>query len=210
VLYLLSLYNSLSLKLEPFETLEAKKVKMYTCGPSTYQRPHIGNYRTFLFEDILQRYLEFLGYNVTRLIALTNVEDKALAQAKKDGLSVEELTSRNEDTFFKELKLLHIKQPDYMVRASDIIDQAVILINHLMTKGIAYKSHYKGAENIYFNPLKFPSFGKLAHLDMNNLAKKTKRRFHKDTYPGMPWNKGDFILLAWCKINEKNIVGIHQ
>ncbi len=202
MLYLLSLYNSLSLKLEPFETLEAKKVKMYTCGPSTYQRPHIGNYRTFLFEDILQRYLEFLGYNVTRLIALTNVEDKALAQAKKDGLSVEELTSRNEDTFFKELKLLHIKQPDYMVRASDIIDQTVILISHLMTKGIAYKFHYKGAENIYFNPLKFSSFGKLAHLDMNNWPK-TKRRFHKDTYPGMPWNKGDFILWHGCKINEK-------
>jgi cysteinyl-tRNA synthetase len=76
------------------------KVKMYTCGPSTYQRAHIGNYRTFLFEDVLQRYLEYLGYKVTRLITLTDVEDKALAQAKKEKLSLEELTQQNEDRFF--------------------------------------------------------------------------------------------------------------
>lgn len=76
------------------------KVKMYTCGPSTYQRAHIGNYCTFLFEGVLQRYLEYLGYSVTRLITLTDMEDKALAQAKKENIPLEELTKRNEEKFF--------------------------------------------------------------------------------------------------------------
>ena len=70
-------------KVESFKPIEDMEVKMYTCGPSTYQRPHIGNYHTFLFEDLLQRYLEYSGYSVTRLITLTDVEDKALVQAKK-------------------------------------------------------------------------------------------------------------------------------
>ena len=80
---LLNLYNTLTRKIEPFKPAEDKQVKMYTCGPSTYQRAHIGNYRTFLYEDILQRYLEYLGYKVTRLMTLTDVEDKAIAASKK-------------------------------------------------------------------------------------------------------------------------------
>ena len=87
------------------------QVKMYTCGPSTYQQPHIGNYRTFLFEDILQRYLEYLGYKVKRLITLTDLEDKAIAQAKKENLTVEEVTAKNEAVFFQDFKLLKIKTP---------------------------------------------------------------------------------------------------
>jgi cysteinyl-tRNA synthetase len=161
------------------------KVKMYTCGPSTYQRAHIGNYRTFLFEDVLQRYLEYLGYNVTRLIALTDVEDKALAQAKKEKLSLEELTQRNEDRFFQDFELLKIKVPDYTVKASTVIDQAAKLTATLVGKGYAYWHRHNGAENAYFDPLKFEGFGKLARLDMSKWPKK-KRRFHQDTYPGIP------------------------
>jgi cysteinyl-tRNA synthetase len=198
---LLVLFNSLTQKAESFEPREGKTVKMYTCGPSTYQRPHIGNYRTFLFEDILQRYLEYIGYDVIRLITLTNIEDKALAQATKEGLSVEELTTHNEAIFFKDFELLYIKRPNYVVRASTIADQAAKLIRDLMDKGIAYKYTFEGAENIYYDPLKFPGFGRLAHLNMTDWPKK-KRRFHKDTYPGMPWNRGDFILWHGCKGDE--------
>ena len=108
---------------------------MYTCGPSTYQPAHIGNYRTFLFEDILQRYLEYLGYKVKRLMTLTDVEDKAIAQAKKENLTVEELTRKNEAIFFKDFELLKIKKPDYPVRASTAVDQAVDLISKLLEKG---------------------------------------------------------------------------
>jgi cysteinyl-tRNA synthetase len=192
------LYNTLIRKVEPFKPREDLKVKMYTCGPSTYQRAHIGNYRTFLFEDILQRYLEYLGYKVTRLITLTDVEDKALAEAKKENFPLEELTRRNEDKFFKDFELLKIKIPDYTVKASTVVDQAAKLTVSLIKKGLAYWHRHKGAENAYFDPLKFEGFGKLARLDMSRWPRK-KRRFHKDTYPGTPWNRGDFILWHGCK-----------
>ena len=135
---MLSLYNTLTRKAEPFKPIEDMRVKMYTCGPSTYQRAHIGNYRTFLFEDVLQRYLEYLGYTVTRLITLTDVEDKAIAEAKKENRSLEELTQRNEAVFFQDFKLLKIKVPDYTVKASTVVDQAAQLIKTLEEKGYAY------------------------------------------------------------------------
>jgi cysteinyl-tRNA synthetase len=198
---LLQLCNSLTLKKEPFRAAEGMQVKMYTCGPSTYQQAHIGNYRTFLFEDILQRYLEYLGYEVARLITLTDVEDKAIAQAKKESLTLEELTRRNEALFFKDFRLLKIKKPDYAIRASAAIDQATNLVTELVDRGYAYWYTYKGIKNAYFHPLTFKGFGKLAHLDVGKWPKK-KRRFHKDTYPGTPWNRGDFVLWHGCKQDE--------
>jgi cysteinyl-tRNA synthetase len=190
---LLNLYNTLTRKTEPFTPAEDMQVKMYTCGPSTYQPAHIGNYRTFLFEDILQRYMEYLGYNVKRLMTLTDVEDKAIDQAKKENLTVEELTLKNEAIFFKDSELLKIKKPDYPVRASAAVDQTVNLISKLLDSGYAYFHTHNGEKNVYFDPLRFKGFGKIAHLDMSKWPRK-KRRFHKDTYPGTPWNKGDFVL----------------
>ena len=192
------MYNTLTRNTELFKPREDMKVKMYTCGPSTYQRAHIGNYRTFLFEDVLQRYLEYLGYNVTRLITLTDVEDKALAQAKKEKRSVEELTSQHEDRFFRDFELLKIKVPDYTVRASTVVDQAAKLTAALVKKELAYWHRHNGAKNAYFDPLKFEGFGKLARLDMDKWPEK-KRRFHQDTYLGTPWNRGDFVLWHGCK-----------
>lgn len=177
------------------------QVKMYTCGPSTYQKAHIGNYRTFLFEDIFQRYLEFLGYKVERLMTLTDVEDKAITQAAKEKLTVKELTEKNEQDFFKDFDLLKIKKPNYSIRASSAVGQAVKIISTLIEDGIAYWHTYKNVKNVYFDPLKCEEFGKLAHLDMSKWPKK-KRRFHKDTYPGTPWNRGDFVL--WHGCNKEN------
>ena len=194
---MLKVYNSLTRKIESFEPQEGKEVKMYSCGPSTYQLAHIGNYRTFLFEDILQRYLEYLGYNVRRLMTLTDVEDKAVEQAKKENLTVEELTQRSVTIFFRDFEVLKIKKPDYPVKASTAVDQATNLISELVKKGTAYNYLYRGSANIYFDPLKFSGFGKLSHLDMNKWPRK-KRRFHKDTYPGTPWNRGDFVLWHGC------------
>ena len=194
---MLQLCNTLTRKIEPFHPSEDLQVKMYTCGPSTYQRAHIGNYRTFLFEDLLQRYMEYLGYKVTRLMTLTDVEDKALTQAEKENLTVEEITRKNEAIFFKDFKLLHIKKPEYATRASSAVDQAAKLVSELNQKGYVYWYKHEGIMNAYFDPLKFKGFGKLAHLDMNKWPKK-KRRFHKDTYPGTPWNMGDFIVWHGC------------
>jgi cysteinyl-tRNA synthetase len=194
---LLNLYNTLTHKTEAFQPAQDMLVKMYTCGPSTYQQAHIGNYRTFLFEDILQRYMEYLGYKVTRLITLTDVEDKAISQAKKENLTVEQLTTKNEAVFFQDFKLLRIKTPDYAVRASSAVDQAAKLIDQLIDSGYAYWFTHESVKNAYFEPLKFNGFGKLAHLDMSKWPKK-RRRFHLDTYPGTPWNKGDFIIWHGC------------
>jgi cysteinyl-tRNA synthetase len=196
-----SLFNTLTRRVEPFKPIDDKKVKMYTCGPSTYQPPHIGNYCTFLFEDVLQRYLEYSGYQVTRLMTLTDVEDKALAQAKKENVSVEKLTQRNEEILFRDFDFLKIKVPNYTVKASSVIDQSAKMISTLVKKDYAYWHRQGDAMNAYFDPLKFAGFGKLARLDISKWPKK-KRRFHKDTYPGTPWNKGDFILWHGCRGGE--------
>jgi cysteinyl-tRNA synthetase len=194
---MLNIFNTLTRKIEPFQPADQNHVKMYTCGPSTYQRAHIGNHRTFLYEDVLQRYLEYLGYKVTRLITLTDVEDKAILQAKKEGVPLGELTQKNEAVFFKDFELLRIKTPDLPVRASMAVDQAAALVAKLVDMGYAYWWTYRGVKNAYFDPLKFKGFGKLAHLDMNKWPKR-HRRYHKDTYPGTPWNMGDFIIWHGC------------
>jgi cysteinyl-tRNA synthetase len=145
--------------------------------------------RTFLFEDTLVRYLEYLGYNVKRGMNITDVEDKAVIQAQKEEVTLKRLTDRNIKKFIGEMKLLRMKAPDYLPRASEHVEQAADIIQTLLDKGVAYR-HDK---NIYFDPLKFKGFGKLYGLDMSAWPK-TRRRFHKDTYPGIQWNRGDFIL----------------
>ncbi len=194
---LLKVHNTLSRKAEEFRPHENQRVKMFTCGPSVYRRPHIGNYRTFLYEDLLQRYLEYLGYDVVRLISLTDIEDKAIVEAKKEKVMVKELAERNRRIFTEDSKLLRMKRPTYsacmMVCSSTAVEETVKLIKTLMKKGYAYYYTHGGRRNVYFDPLKFAGFGKLSKLDMSNWPKK-KRRFHKDTYVGTRWNKGDFIL----------------
>ena len=198
---MLRLYNSLTRKTERFQVSQEGNVKMYTCGPSTYMRPHIGNYRTFLYEDLLQRYLEYLGYKITRLMTLTDVEDKAITEARMENVTLEELTSRNETQLFKDFELLKVRVPDYTVRASTAVGQAAELVKLLTERGIAYWYPHDGRVNAYFEPSKFDGFGKLAHLDMSKWFKQ-KRRFHKDTYPGTPWNRGDFIIWHGCKTGD--------
>jgi cysteinyl-tRNA synthetase len=119
----------------------------------------------------------------------TDIEDKAIQEAAKEGTSVKQLSDKNIDTFCKELKSLRMKIPDFMPRASENVDRAVEIIEQLVDLKIAY--WHQG--NCYFDPLKYPEFGELFGLDMGKWPKQ-KRRFHKDTYPGMQWNLGDFIL----------------
>ncbi len=201
------MFNTLTRKIESFKPREDRKVKMHTCGPSIYRQPHIGNYRTFLFEDILHRYLEYLGYKVTRLITLTDIEDKAIEEAEKEAVSVEKLVERNRKIFFEDSALLRMKTPTYsvcmLVCSSTAVDEAVELVKTLIEKGYAYYYNHKGRRNVYFDPLKFKDFGKLAHLDMSRWPTK-KRRFHRDTYPGTPWNRGDFVL--WHGFKEGDTV----
>jgi len=195
---MLKLFNTFGRKLEPFRTAGNKRATIFTCGPSVYQRAHIGNFRTFLYEDILVRYLGYSGFQVERGMAVTDIEDKTIKEAEKRRTSVKELTDKNIALFVKELKLLHMQVPHYMPRASECVDESVLIIRKLLEKKIAY-SH---GGNIYFDPLKVRGFGKLFGLDMAKWPKE-KRRFHKDTYPGIQWNYGDFILWHGCEISEK-------
>ncbi len=186
---MLKLFNSLGKSIETFHPVNRKVVTLFTCGPSVYQRAHIGNFRTFLFEDVLMRYLEYSGHTVARGMNFTDIEDKAIEEAKKKRTGVKELTEKNIAAVLNEMRLLKMKIPDYLPRASRSVDEAADITARLVDIGIAY--WHKG--NVYFDPLKFQGFGKLYGLDMTRWPRK-KRRFHKDTYPGMQWNLGDFII----------------
>ena len=186
---MLRIFNSLGKRLEPFVPANPRVVTIFTCGPSIYQRAHIGNFRTFLFEDILARYLAYSGFPVERGMNFTDIEDKAIVEAKKHGVTVKELTDRNIEAFLREMKLLGIRMPECLPRASDHVDKAAAMIARLLELGVAYRF----GRNIYYDPLKFPGFGKLFGLDMSRWPSK-KKRFHRDTYPGIQWNLGDFIL----------------
>ena len=195
---MLRLYNSLGKKNEIFRPFNKKTVTMFTCGPSVYQRAHIGNFRTFLFEDILARYLEYTGHVIKRGMNFTDIEDKAIREAQKNKTTVEQLAETNIRIFVKEMNILSMRMPDYLHKASECVDEAVDLIKQLLDRKIAY--WYK--ENVYFDPLKFSGFGKLYGLDMSQWPLK-KKRFHKDTYPGTQWNLGDFVLWHGCKRGDK-------
>jgi cysteinyl-tRNA synthetase len=195
---MLRLFNTLGRRTRPFHPVRKELVTIFTCGPSVYQRAHIGNFRTFLFEDILVRYLEYSGYKVRRGLIFTDIEDKAVLEAKKEHTGMKQLTDKNISKFLEEMKLLRMKVPDYLPRASESVHEAVDIIEQLIERKIAYD--YKG--NVYFDPLRFSGFGKLYGLDMSKWPEQ-KVRFHKDTYPGIQWNLGDFILWHGHRDAEK-------
>ena len=194
----LAFYNTASNRKEEFVSREPGRAKMFTCGPSVYRRQHLGNYRTFLFEDVLQRYLEYRGYAVDRSINMTDVEDKAIEEAKEEGVTLQELTQPVIDEFMESARLLGIRLPsDELPRATTSVDEAVQIILKLLERGHAYRH----GGNVYFDPLSYPGFGEVFGLDMSRWPKK-RYRFSKDTYEGLRWNLGDFIL--WHGETEEN------
>ncbi len=186
---MLQLQNTMTRARDAFEPMKGRTVKMFSCGPSIYRRPHIGNYRTFLWEDSLQRYLEYLGYDVRRVLNFTDVEDKAIDEAQAEGKTVWDLTNAVADRFFEEARGFRIKLPEKIPRSSTSVDQAVLLIRKLLDKGYAYWDQC----DVFFDALKFKGFGKLFRLDLSKWPKK-KRLFRQDTYTGQRWNLGDFVL----------------
>lgn len=195
---MLRLYNSLGKKTEVFHPANRNVVTIFTCGPSVYQRAHIGNFRTFLFEDILARYLEYSGYRVRRGMNITDIEDKAIIEAEKKKIAVKRLTGQVIKEFKREMKALRMKPPDFLPKASESISETVAILEVLLDRGIAYRY----GRNVYFDALKFPGFGKIYGIDTSTWPAK-KKRFHKDTYPGTRWNKGDFILWHGCNKGDR-------
>lgn len=192
------IFNTMGRKLQAFSPRDDDNVKVFTCGPSIYARPHIGNYRTFLFQDVLIRYLRYSGFEVIRAMNLTDVEDKAIYMAESEGISVMELTERNESRLWDEWDDLRMERPDKVPRSSMSIELSVKLIKLLIANGIAYVDN----GDVFYSPKRFEGFGRLFGLDMSRWPKRP-RKFRKDTYPGIQWNRGDFILWHSCSEEEK-------
>ncbi len=190
--------NTLTRNKDVFKPRKDKEVKMFTCGPSVYNLPHIGNYRTYLFEDVLERMLEFMGYRVNRMLNFTDVEDKAVNEARSRGFqSLSELTRPNEEQFFKDAQALKIRIPEQIPRSSTSVEQAVDLILRLLD----HKHAYRHGRDVFFDPLTYEGFGRLYGLDMSQWPAQ-RVRYRKDTYPGQRWNLGDFILWHGAKKDD--------
>ncbi|VVB93359.1 Cysteine--tRNA ligase [uncultured archaeon] len=168
---MLRLFNTLTRKKEIFRPL-GDVVGIYTCGPSVYQYAHIGNFRTFIFEDILVRYLKFKGYKVKRVMNLTDIEDKAISTARKEGKTLRDLTEYYTKIFFEDMKTLNLLPADVFPKATEHVPEMIAIIRKLMENGYAYR----GTDgSVYYDVSKFRYWGKLSHLKLKTGKKKIKR-----------------------------------
>ena len=156
------LYNTLSGREEEFAPLEGNRVRMYTCGPTVYDHAHIGNYRTFVFQDILRRYLKVKGYQLHHVMNITDVDDKTIRNATAAGVSLREYTERFIQAFFEDIEKLRLEKPERTARATDHVPDMVALIEKLEAKGFTYRSD----GSIYFRLSNFPDYGKLSNLNV--------------------------------------------
>jgi cysteinyl-tRNA synthetase len=159
-------HNTLGGRTEEFVPIEPGKVKLYTCGPTVYDYPHIGNWRAYVFEDLLKRFLMFEGFEVTHVMNITDVEDKTIRRANANGLSLEEYTRPFIEAFHNERQTLNILPADHYPRATEIenIHAMVAIIRSLLDKGIAYRKD----GSIYFAIDKFPSYGRLSKISLED------------------------------------------
>ena len=145
---------------------------IYTCGPSVYQYAHIGNFRTFIFEDVLVRYLRFKGYKVKRVMNLTDIEDKAIATAKREGRTLSELTEYHSKVFFEDMEKLNLLPAEVFPKATEHVPEIIEIIKKMMVNGYAYRGK---DGSIYYDVSEFKDFGKLSHLKLRVGKKKIKR-----------------------------------
>jgi len=187
-------YNTYSRELEEFVPLDKSRgVRMYTCGPTVYSRAHIGNFRAYVFEDLLQRQLELRGYKVQRVMNLTDVDDKTIRGAREAGVPLREFTDPFKKAFYEDLNTLRIKPADQYPAATDqhYIDRMIAMIRTLVESDLAYQADDK---SVYFRISKFPDYGKLSHIDLTQLQ--STGRVQHDEYDKE--HIGDFALWkAW-------------
>jgi cysteinyl-tRNA synthetase len=164
------LFNTYSRQLEDFAPRDpaSRKIDMYTCGPTVYSRAHIGNFRAYIFEDLLQRHLEARGYDVHRVMNITDVDDKTIRGARAAGIPLLEFTAQFKKAFFEDCETLRIKRANDFPAATDqkYIDKMIAMISTLISRGLAYQAEDK---SVYFRINKFPNYGKLAHFDLTQL-----------------------------------------
>lgn len=188
-------YNSLTRSFETFQPLNASCVGLYTCGPTVYNFAHIGNFRAYVFEDVLRRSLEFEGLTVRQVMNLTDVDDKTIRGALAQKVALRDYTKPYKEAFFADLKTLGIEPAEVYPAATDHIPEMIALIQTLFDRGIAYQSE---DGSVYFSVAKFADYGKLAHLDregMRSGVRISNDEYEKDAV-------GDFAV--WKAWDEKD------
>ncbi len=173
----LNLFNTLTRRKEIFIPIEEGKVRLYTCGPTVYNYAHIGNFRAFLFEDLLKRWLKHCGFKVTHVMNITDVDDKTIKGSQKQGIPLQQYTAHYTEAFFDDIKALNIELADFYPRATEHIPEMTALIKKLLEKGYAYRGE---DGSVYFAINKFPDYGKLSHINIREL--KAGARVRQDEY----------------------------
>ena len=171
--------NTLSGRKEPFTTLHEGEVRMYTCGPTVYDFAHIGNFRTFVFQDVLRRFLRSRGYTVRQVMNLTDVDDRIILNSQAAGIGIREYTDKYIAAFLDDMRTLNLETPETMARATDNIDAMVSLVATLMERSYAYRSD----GSIYYRIAKFPGYGKLSKVSFSGIqagARVDVDRYEKD------------------------------
>ncbi|OLC47769.1 MAG: cysteine--tRNA ligase [Gemmatimonadetes bacterium 13_1_40CM_4_69_5] len=187
-----SLFNTLTRRVEPLVPLAPPRVTLYTCGPTVWNYAHIGNFRTFLFEDLLRRWLEHAGYDVFQIMNLTDVDDRTIKAARQAGKRLVEHTAPFTKAFFEDRDYLRIKPAHVYTPATEYMPQMIALVSKLLERGVAYKGE---DGSVYFAIAKFPTYGRLSQLDKREI--KVGARVASDEYAkGDPsdfalWKKAD-------------------
>ena len=190
----LRFYNTLTQQVEPFAPLHGNTVRMYTCGPTVYHYAHIGNFRTFTFEDILRRWLRARGYQLDHVMNITDVEDKIIRNAAAEHKTLAEYTEQYTQAFLDDTAALRLERPERLVKATDHIKEMVLAIQQLSVGGFTYQSD----GSVYYRISKFPGYGKLSHNDFSGI--RAGARVDVDEY-----DKGDardFVLWKAPKDSE--------
>ncbi len=173
---MIKFFNTLGGIIEPFHPLQEGKVKLYTCGPTVYDFPHIGNYRAYVFEDLLKRFLVFMGFDVLHVMNITDVDDKTIKGANALGVPLSDYTKKYIQAFFEDIELMNIRKADHYPRATEHIPEMVAMVRGLYEKGYAYEKD----GNYYFSIAKFKKYGRLAAIDLKEL--KSGIRIDSDEY----------------------------
>ncbi|MBA3958071.1 MAG: cysteine--tRNA ligase [Parachlamydiaceae bacterium] len=192
----LKLYNTAKRHKEVLTPLKNNTVALYTCGPTVYNYAHIGNFRTYIFEDLLRRTIQFFGMNVYQVMNLTDVDDKTIKGALAKGVSLNEFTQTYKDAFFEDLRALNIQPAEAYPAATDFIDAMIQMIEVLIEKGFAYRG---GDGSIYYAISKFPTYGCLSHLHLEDLQSGASHRVDNDEYEKD--HVADFVL--WKAYDEQ-------
>jgi len=190
---MLKLFNTLTRRIEEFKSIKKGKVGLYSCGPTVYNFIHIGNYRAYIANDLLKRYLKYLGFKVKHVMNITDVDDKTIRDSQKAKKTLKEFTDFYLKFFLEDLEDLNIEMPDVMPKATEHIEDMVNLIKKIEKKGYAYRVN----NSVYFKISKFPNYGELAQLDKQSLKQNADKRLNiKDEYEKE--NVNDFVLWkAW-------------